>query len=110
MLTKLYSMLNGIEIGRDDNGNIYYMEKMSLFSSYIKRWVVYKGDVEASSIPPAWHLWLHYTSDKIPENNKFVTPRWLKEPQANKSGSKKAYHPVNYKQQIVPDYEPWRPE
>ena len=87
----------------------YYMEKVSLFGNRSRRWVIYDEEVEASMIPPAWHLWLHYTSDKIPENNKFVTPRWLKEAQANKSGSRKAYHPSKYQDQIMPDYEPWRP-
>ena len=69
--TMLFTKRKGVKVGEDNQGNIYYREKDG-----DKRWVIYKGEVEASRIPPEWHAWLHYTIDETPvENPPRAKPR-----------------------------------
>ncbi|GFT88597.1 mlaD domain-containing protein [Nephila pilipes] len=51
-------------VGRDENGNSYYE------SSKGKRWVMYSSVSEPTTVPPQWHIWLHYTDNVVPVNNK----------------------------------------
>ena len=63
----IYTALNGVEVGRDTQGNRYYRERHEPDGRRRKRWVIYKGEREASRVPPEWHGWLHYTVDETPE-------------------------------------------
>ncbi|WP_108784339.1 NADH-ubiquinone oxidoreductase subunit NDUFA12 family protein [Wolbachia endosymbiont of Bemisia tabaci] len=99
MLSKIYnaatSLLRreGELIGRDENGNSYYE------SSKGKRWVIYDNVSEPTTIPPAWHIWLHYTDNAVPvNNNKRKIP--------NLTGTKDAYYP---NQKVKNYYESWNP-
>ena len=58
--TKIYTWMNGEEVGKDAEGNRYYRQKGggkvhrdSLRKE--RRWVIYNGVVEASRVPPEWH-------------------------------------------------------
>ena len=51
--TRLLTWRRGEEVGRDEQGNIYYQAEGGR-----RRWVVYEGEAEASRIPPEWHGWL----------------------------------------------------
>ena len=52
--TFIYTLFSGKFVGEDEFGNKYYTNKKG------KRWVIYKNEVEASKIPPEWHLWIHF--------------------------------------------------
>jgi|TARA_B100000959_G_scaffold122964_1_gene129058 NADH dehydrogenase len=84
--TFIYTLFTGKLIGADEFGNKYYSNSKG------KRWVIYKNITESSSIPPEWHLWIHFLTEKKPPNDikKFV---WQKKHEENLTGTKKAYKP-----------------
>jgi len=84
--TLLYTLFFGKFVGSDEFGNKYYSNSKG------KRWVVYKGRVESTKIPPQWHLWIHFLNNKIPENN-LKKYEWQKKYQENLTGTDKAYKP-----------------
>lgn len=55
--TDLWTWLHGEKVGTDEFGNTYYrtrggkVDKRLLFE---RRWVIYSGYAEASTIPPSW--------------------------------------------------------
>ena len=62
--TWIYTLINGAIVGKDEFGNKYYRGKGRKLNGRERRWVVYKGNVEASKVPPEWHAWLHFTVDE----------------------------------------------
>ena len=46
--TRLFTLLNGEQMGTDTQGNVYYRSKRTPKGAREKRWVVYDGKVEAS--------------------------------------------------------------
>ena len=107
--TRIWSYLNGIEIGKDENGNRYFSNKKDS-----KRWVIYGGQVEATTVNPEWNNWLRFTSIEKPDEIK--SHDWQLEHEPNQSGTSKAYSPKssifnnksNNKKRI--DYEKWSPK
>ena len=107
--TRIWSYLNGIEIGKDENGNRYFSNKKDS-----KRWVIYGGQVEATAVNPEWNNWLRFTSIEKPGEVK--SHDWQLEHKSNQSGTSKAYSPnssifnnkSNNKKRI--DYEKWSPK
>ena len=92
-------------VGKDEFGNKYYTNKKG------KRWVIYKNEVEASKIPPEWHLWIHFRKKQKPEKDmkKFS---WQKKHSENLTGTNKAYKPdgsltVESKKNIK-QYDTWQ--
>lgn len=106
--TRLSTWRTGAEVGRDDQGNVYYGSKAG------RRWVIYNGPPEASRIPPEWYLWLHKTVDALPSE---VTPRvWEKPWVPNLTGTPAAHAPsgalsvTGKRARATGDYEAWTPE
>lgn len=114
--TRLYTWLNGEKVGDDQFGNVYYRGKKATSGPREKRWVVYKGEPEASKVPPAWHGWLHYTTDAVPSGAKPQERPWQKEHLPNLTGTDLAYRPPGHvlkggqRDKATGDYEAWRPE
>ncbi|MEZ5670061.1 MAG: NADH:ubiquinone oxidoreductase subunit NDUFA12 [Alphaproteobacteria bacterium] len=114
--TRLYTMLHGQRVGSDPFGNVYYQERRAGGGPRRRRWVIYKGEVEASRVPPEWHAWLHYVSDDVPgpEAGKPARP-WQKEHVPNLTGTALAYRPPGHtleggrRAPTAGDYEPWSP-
>ena len=111
--TWLYTRLKGEPVGVDDFGNSYYRERGDVAKP--RRWVVYKGEAEASKVPPDWHRWLH-GGVATPPNEDAATPKsWQKEHLPNLSGTVHAYRPPGdlvggEPARGVPEpYEPSRP-
>ena len=84
--TFIYTLFTGKLIGADEFGNKYYT------NSKKKRWVIYKNRTESSSIPPEWHLWIHFLTEKKPANDIKKFP-WQKKHEENLTGTQKAYKP-----------------
>ena len=84
--TFIYTLLNGKFVGEDQFGNKYYSNSKG------KRWVIYKNGIEASKIPPEWHLWIHSMVTQKPTNkaNRYF---WEKEYRENLTGTKRAFKP-----------------
>lgn len=92
-------------VGEDRYGNRYFEDKKHQKCGKTRRWVIYKGDVEASKVPVEWHSWLHHSSLNPPkERNSYF---WEKPHQPNLTGTTKAYRPSNNKPPYF--YEPWSP-
>lgn len=111
--TWLHTKLHGERVGEDAYGNVYYKSKRIRSGGREERWVYYKGEVEASKVPPEWHAWLHHTvNEPIP-----TPPRpWIKPHQANPTGTDRAYLPPGHdlrggeRERATGDYQAWSPE
>ena len=113
--TVLYTYLYGKFVGRDESNNKYYCNSKNFEDLKAKRWVIFKGDIEASKIPPHWHAWLHKSINTPPLNYKHKYS-WQKNHEANMTGTDKAYYPdthplsKNYKSDALKsEYESWSP-
>ena len=107
--TQLFTWRNGVKVGEDEQGNVFYRSRDSK-----RRWVVYNGEVEASRISPDWHGWLHYTYDEAPSDRPLPHKDWEKPHQENLTGTPLAYAPAGSIRRAEPaerrDYEAWSPE
>ena len=97
-------------VGKDEFGNKYYRDKKGH-----RRYVIYNGTSEASSIPPGWHGWMHYITDVPPVDEKYQPRSWQKTHQSNQTGTAHAYRPdgstlaSGQRPPATGDYEAWQP-
>lgn len=100
-------------VGTDSFGNKYYKAKPRKGYKHERRWVIYKGAVEASKIPPEWHGWMHHQTDKIPSSDtESFRRKWQKPHHQNLTGTNESYHPHDNSKQrsnMTGDYEAWSP-
>ncbi|MCC6598796.1 MAG: NADH:ubiquinone oxidoreductase subunit NDUFA12 [Alphaproteobacteria bacterium] len=106
----------GKRVGVDGLGNIYYSTAPRPGYKHDRRWVMYKGAPEASSVPPEWHGWLHHQTDRVPDDAQNAFRReWQKPPIANLTGTSEAYRPPGHileggtRDKATGDYKPWTP-
>ncbi len=114
--TLLYTWLKGDLVGTDLFANRYYRSRGAKLSGRERRWVLYHGKAEASSVPPEWHSWLHHTT-KAPLSESAVQLRpWQKEHVPNPSGTHGAYLPQGHdykggkRAAATGDYQSWSPD
>ena len=107
--TQLYTWRNGVRVGEDDQGNIFYQTRDAK-----RRWVIFNGESEASRVSPDWHGWLHFTWDQPPTTSPLLHRAWEKPHQENLTGTVLAYVPPGSIRREAPaerrDYEAWQPE
>jgi|TARA_B110000438_G_scaffold171665_1_gene164035 NADH:ubiquinone oxidoreductase subunit len=84
--TLIQTLLTGQLVGSDEYGNKYYT------NSKLKRWVIYKNDIESTKIPPEWHLWIHSQKNNIP-SGKIIKYDWQKKHKENLTGTIDAHKP-----------------
>ena len=110
--TRFFTWRKGTRVGDDEFGNIYYQNKDGS-----RRWVIYPGVTDPSSVPASWHGWLHYTVDELPGEQAFAARAWHRPHIANGTGTARAYRPSG--SILVPghrrppatgDYDAWSPE
>lgn len=112
--TTLFTWAKGKQIGSDQFGNRYFIERSEPKGRARKRWVLFAGEVEASSVPPEWHAWLSYTTDE-PLTADLQEKPWLKPHQANLTGSAQAYLPPGHdlrggrRERAAGEYQAWQP-
>ena len=113
--TRIYTAMNGRQIGTDDQGNRYFQERREPKGRPRKRWVIYNGEREASRVPAEWHGWLHHTVDETPDEAAIKPKPWQASHEPNKTGTPDAWHPPGSEYEggkrakATGDYEPWRP-
>jgi NADH:ubiquinone oxidoreductase subunit len=114
--TRLFTWLKGKYVGSDELGNSYYEARRRNTEGVKKRWVIYPNLNEPSTVPPHWHLWLHYTTDEVPDNDNARPYFWQKPHRPNMTGTKERYLPPghldkgsNRDKSASGDYEAWRP-
>lgn len=111
--TLICTWAKGKLVGTDTAGNRYYVEKCCAKNGRPKRWVMFKGGVEASKVPPEWHAWLHYTAE-APLTGIDRQP-WQKPHQPNATGTAQAYLPPGHdlmggrRERATGDYQAWQP-
>ena len=107
--TQLWTWRNGVKVGEDSQGNVFYETK-----DKARRWVIYNGEAEASRVDPDWHGWLHHTWDTAPNEAPLSHKPWQKPHQENLTGTALAYAPKGSIRRSDPaprrDYEAWTPE
>jgi NADH:ubiquinone oxidoreductase subunit len=110
--TRFYTWRKGEAVGTDEFGNRYYRTRARAGSAE-RRWVIYSGLAEPSTIPPGWHGWMHHRIAEPPK--AYAAREWEKPHQQNLTGSAAAYRPPGSILKARPetpgnsDYEPWRP-
>lgn len=109
------TLCSGKEAGRDSLGNIYYTAKPKRGQKRERRWVLYKGAPEASSVPAEWHGWLHHQTNELPAAHNPLRREWQLPPQANQTGTPNAYVPPGHvlrgaqRDKATGDYQAWTP-
>ncbi|AIK96809.1 NADH-ubiquinone oxidoreductase subunit NDUFA12 family protein [Candidatus Odyssella acanthamoebae] len=109
--THLFTWWRGQFIGEDEFGNRYYQDKKKNGRGIYRRWVIYKGDNEASKVPADWHGWLHHTNPEPPQPRKRYY--WEKNHQRNLTGTRFAYRPKGWginNATVKKSYEAWSPD
>ncbi len=111
--TRLFTYFRGLPIGQDSSGNHYFEEKVARPGHRRRRWVNYAPGLDATSVPPEWHPWLHYTVDApLPESGR---KPWQKPHQPNLTGTPAGYRPPGHdylggkRAPATGDYEAWTP-
>lgn len=111
------AVAQGKKVGKDGYGNTYYEASPRKNYKHTRRWVMYKGEPEASTVPPEWHGWLHHQTDILPgDEQESYRCQWQKQPQANMTGTNHAYRPPGHllaegqRPKTTGDYEPWTPD
>ncbi|MHB1305078.1 MAG: NADH-ubiquinone oxidoreductase subunit NDUFA12 family protein [Acidiphilium sp.] len=109
------TMRHGASVGRDGHGNRYFEAREATAPGVRKRrWVVYAGrSREGSLVPPEWHAWLHFVTDRpLPE----ARWSWQRPHLPNLTGTSEAYRPRGHdyeggrRVRSTADYEPWTPD
>jgi NADH:ubiquinone oxidoreductase subunit len=112
--TLLHTRRYGKRVGGDEFGNVYF-EGGTESEGRTRRWVIYSGYSEASTIPPGWHGWMHHRVDTPPSKEDYRPRDWQKPHEPNFTGSAKAYRPkgsvlTNEKRpRVTGDYDAWTP-
>ena len=112
MGTRFYTWRKGKLVGKDEQGNRYFISN----DGTDRRWVLYNGVAEASRVPPDWHGWLHHTVDVAPTDEVYTPRDWQRPHVPNMTGTPYAYRPQGslhrgaQRPPATGDYEAWRPE
>lgn len=112
--TRFHTWRNGSPVGQDEAGNLYYEGGVDS-EGRTRRWVIYNGYAEASTIPPGWHGWIHHRVDVAPSAEDYVSRGWQKPHEPNLTGSAAAYRPRgsvlgnDRRPQVTGDYDAWTP-
>ena len=116
--TYLWTRLHGELVGHDEFGNAYYRMKGGKVTpelGFERRWVIYKGESEASSTPPGWYGWLHHIVDTPPTEENYKPAEWQLPYQPNQTGTPNAWRPqgslykTSHRPPATGDYEAWTP-
>lgn len=108
--TMLHTARNGVRVGEDGQGNVYYRNRDDS-----RRWVIYNGEAEASKIPSGWHGWMHHRTDVAPVDEEYKLRFWEKPHQENLTGTARAYRPKgsiltpSSRPAVTGDYQSWSP-
>jgi NADH:ubiquinone oxidoreductase subunit len=95
--TRVHTWRKGEKVGTDSFGNTYYRTRGGAIDPALgleRRWVIYNGEAEASTVPPGWNGWLHHTVDTPPSEESYTPRPWQEAHQPNLTGTAQAYRPV----------------
>ena len=116
--TQLWTWRFGELVGQDEFGNRYFRTRGGKIDPTLlmeRRWVIYNGEAEASSVPPSWHGWLHHTVDVPPTEERYQPRPWQKPHRPNLTGTPGAHRPTGStlaqgrRPKATGDYKAWIP-
>ncbi len=113
--TRFHTWRHGARVGEDQSGNVYY-EGGTDSEGRTRRWVIYNGASEPSTIPPGWHGWMHHCTDVAPSAETYAGHDWERPHEANHTGSARAYRPKGSllnqgaRPTVTGDYDAWTPK
>lgn len=116
--TQLWTWLYGEYVGEDEFGNRYYRTKGGKIDPALgveRRWVIYNGYTEPTTVPPGWYGWLHHLVDTPPTRETYERRPWEKPHRPNLTGTPAAYRPrgstlaEGHRPPATGDYKPWVP-
>lgn len=113
--TWLTTATRGNKVGEDSLGNRYF-EGGKTVGGLVRRWVMYPGLNDTSTVPPEWHSWLHHTIDDVPDKAMPVRRQWELPATPNLTGTPDAYRPAGAlelggkRAAASGDYEAWSPD
>ena len=102
-------------VGSDAAGNRYFEEKKARPGMKARRWVLYKGEPDATKVPPEWHGWIHYNMAAPLAADSQFHKGWQKPHLANQTGTVQAYRPPGHlfaggkRDKATGDYQAWTP-
>ena len=111
----LLTWRRGTLVGSDAVGNQYYRGKPIGTQPRERRWVMFGGLAEASTVPPEWYGWLHHQLPQPPGETSPYRQSWQIAPQPNLTGTDLAYRPPGHtleagvRDRATGDYESWQP-
>jgi len=117
--TQVWTWAYGEVVGEDEFGNRYYRTrggKIDPMLGFERRWVIYNGYTEASTIPPSWHGWIHHTVDTPPTQESYKPRSWQKPHRPNLTGTPAALRPsgstlaAGRRPKATGDYKAWSPD
>ena len=110
--TSMFTSMRGKEVGRDEDGNVYYEHK----KDSRRRWVIYEGNNDGSRVPPGWQAWLRGTIDDLPDKALPPVRPFQQAPAPNLTGTMAAFRPDGalgsgkIRPASTGDYQPWTPD
>ena len=110
--TALFSRRNGVEVGRDAQGSIYFKHR----KDPRRRWVIYAADNDGCNVPPGWNAWLKGTIDELPDKALPAPRPFHKLAEKNLTGTMAAFRPDGalgsgkVRPASTGDYQPWMPD
>ena len=115
--TRLTIWRKGRQVGQDDLGNRYFVQRRGVGPlGKPRRWVVYTDLAEPSKVSADWHGWLHHTVDQPPTNERYRPHPWQKPHEMNPTGTPRAHRPqgsilaAGNRPKATGDYEAWKPD
>lgn len=109
---KIYCFFFAKKVGEDNYGNKYFVKKNITPKNNFRqrRFVLYKGIIEASKVPPEWNAWIHHIEDDVPKAEKKLS--WIKNHKPNLTGTPFAYEYKDKKEskKIKNIYTVWSPD
>jgi len=112
--TRFYTWRKGERVGEDEFGNVYYQGGKDA-EGRTRRWVIFNGYSDASTIPSGWHGWMHHRVDVPPSKEDYHPREWQKPHRPNMTGTAAAYRPhgsmynPENRPVVTGDYDAWTP-
>lgn len=116
--TQFYTWRHGERVGEDEFGNVYYRSRDGALDPALgheRRWVIFKDESDASTIPPGWHGWMHHRDEHPPKREDYAPHEWELPHLPNRTGTPAAWHPPGsldgggQRPRFSGDYAPWQP-
>lgn len=112
--TRFFTWRNGVLVGQDHYGNLYYKSRTQHAMLGERRWVIYKGESDPTRLGDGWYGWLQHMRDDAPDGQN-SKKEWELPVAPNMTGTDGAYRPkgalshAGAQNAASADYQAWKP-